>query len=536
MTNTAPTLRLSGYLPRLALLGTLMASSGCVMWLQEVPHTPRLENLNSQTVFSMVPPIPWTQVQPDDPAHAPVDVQCGVGPSIGTADLYASVVVRGRPPTGQAAPLNVSLLIDRSVQISGGRFGQMVSAAQAFVNQMRDGDRLSVIAFSDGVYEPLPPMVIAPNTRATAFAAIQSLQQYGRGNLEGGMLAGLVEVFGAFQPWQINQLVVFTDGRPERGLTKYSELTSLAAISGEHGVGITTVGFGYEHNELLLLGLADASGGNYYYVDNPGEIAQLFQGDANALLSSVARAVDVDLTVPSGGALKDAFGYDYINTPNAHTWVRLGSVQHHDERFVTFKFTPGAGGALPISIVYADVTRQGRFSLSCAPNHDPHAGGADKWVLELAGRGEAASGLQTAMALSDSGNDIGFVKQIGETRGIIGGIRNVLGAQALVAEDQMLLGAQVELGLQLAEGAMNSLSNGGLRGLLSFGAKTVANNVVAAAFTPGVRTGVDVMFEGVSGTRFAAHNTPFKERDDKAGPKFKRARYRSYQMSRRRGR
>ncbi len=533
MTNNPSRLRLSDHLPRLALLATLIAQSGCVMWLQEVPHTPRLENLNSQTVFSMVPPIPWTQVQPDNPATAPVDVQCGIGPSIGTADLYASVVVHGRPPSGTVAPLNVSLLIDRSIQ-SGGRFGQMINAALAFVTQLRDGDRLSVIAFSDGVYEPLPPMVIAPNTRATAFAAIQSLQQYGKGNLEGGLLAGLVEVFGAFQPWQVNQLVVFTDGRPERGLTKYSELTSLAAVSAEHGVGITTVGFGYEHNELLLLGLADASGGNYYYVDNPGEIAQLFQGDANVLLSGVARAVDVDLTVPSGGVIKDAFGYDYISTPNAHTWVRLGTVQRNGERFVTFKFTPGAGGPLPISIVYADVTRQGRFSVSCAPNHDPHAGGVDKWALELAGRGEAAWGLQTAMALSDSGNDIGFVKQIGETRGIIGGIRNVLGPQALVAEDQMLVVAQVELGLQLAEGAMNSLSNGGVRGLLSFGASAVAKNVVAAAFAPGVRVGVDVTFEGGVGTRFAAHNTPYKERDGQAGPKFKRARYRSYQMMRRR--
>jgi hypothetical protein len=523
----------SARLVGLVLFSTVAANAGCVMWLQEVPHTPRLENLNSQTVFSMAPPIPWTQVQPDNPATAPVDVQCGIGPSIGTPDLYASVVVHGRPPTGTVAPLNISLLIDRSVQ-SGGRFAQMINAALAFVTQLRDGDRLSVLAFSDGVYEPLPPMVIAPNTRARAFAAIQSLQQYGKGNLEGGILAGLVEVFGAFQPWQVNQLVVFTDGRPERGLTKYSELTSLAAVSAEHGVGITTVGFGYEHNELLLLGLADASGGNYYYVDNPGEIAQLFQGDANVLLSGVARAVDVDLTVPSGGALKEAFGYEYINTPTAHTWVRLGTVQRNGERVVTFKFTPGAGGPLPISVVYADVTRQGRFSLSCAPNHDPHAGGPDKWVLELAGRGEAAWGLETAMALSDSGNDIGFVKQIGETRGIIGGIRNVLGAQALAAEDQMLVVAQVELGLQLASGAMNSLSNGGVRGLLSFGASTVAKNVMAAAFTPGVRAGVDVTFEGGVGTRFAAHNTPYKARDGEAGPKFKRARYRSYQMMRRR--
>ena len=139
MTNTTPRLCPSPRLARLALLAALIAQSGCVMWLQEVPHTPRLENLNSQMVFSMVPPIPWTQVQPDDPARAPVDVQCGIGPSIGTADLYAAVVVHGRPPAGTVAPLNVSLLIDRSVQISGYQFGQMISAAQAFVTQLRDG-------------------------------------------------------------------------------------------------------------------------------------------------------------------------------------------------------------------------------------------------------------------------------------------------------------------------------------------------------------------------------------------------------------
>ena len=518
----------------LVLFSTAVASSGCVMWLQEVPHTPRLENLNSQAVFSMVPAIPWTQVQPDNPASAPVDIQCGVGPGIGTADLYAAVVVHGRPPSGAVAPLNISLLIDRSEQIPGYRFGQMLNAALAFVTQLRDGDRLSVIAFSDGVYEPLPPMVIAPNTRATAFAAIQSLQQYGKGNLEGGMLAGLVEVFGAFQPWQVNQLVVFTDGRPERGLTGYSELTSLAAVSAEHGVGTTTVGFGYEHDEAPAAGARRRLGRKLLLRRQPRrDRAAVSGGRQRPPRRRRARGRRQSDRAPGRSPEERLRLRLHQHADRAHL-ASAGTVQRNGERFVTFKFTPGAAGPLPISIVYADVTRQGRFSLSCAPNHDPHAGGADKWALELAGRGEAAWGLETAMALSDSGNDIGFVEQIGETRGIIGGIRNVLGPQALAAEDQMLVVAQVELGLQLAEGAMSSLSNGGVRGLLSFGAQAVAKNVVAAAFAPGVRTGVDVTFEGGAGTRFAAHNTPYKARDDKAGPKFKRARYRSYQMMRRR--
>ena len=222
-----------------------------MIW-QQVPHTPRLENLNSQTVFSMVPPIPWTQVQPDDPAHAPVDVQCGIGPSIGTADLYASVVVRGRPPTGQVAPLNVSLVIDRSEQIAGGRFRQMLIAAQAFVSQLRDGDRLSVIAFSDGVYG-------RPADGDRGEHARHGVRQHPepaarrRRQPRGRLLAGLVEVFGAFSPGRSNQVVLFSDGRPARA-DHVLRATSLAAIAAEHGVGITTVGFGMEHDELLAAG------------------------------------------------------------------------------------------------------------------------------------------------------------------------------------------------------------------------------------------------------------------------------------------
>ena len=54
--------------------------------------------------------------------------------------------------------------------MAGDPFRNMIGAAETFVNQLRDGDRVSVIAFSDGVYEAVPPIVIDPNTRGAAVA------------------------------------------------------------------------------------------------------------------------------------------------------------------------------------------------------------------------------------------------------------------------------------------------------------------------------------------------------------------------------
>ena len=59
---------------------------------------------------------------------------------------------KGRPPTAALPPLNVALVLDRSGSMHGDPFRNMLLAAETFIGQLRDGDRLSLVAFSDGVY------------------------------------------------------------------------------------------------------------------------------------------------------------------------------------------------------------------------------------------------------------------------------------------------------------------------------------------------------------------------------------------------
>jgi von Willebrand factor type A domain len=524
----------------LALAAVALGSVGCATFTP-LPTTPRLQALTEDQVFAMAPPPDWAPAQPDAPATAAIDVACGIGPRLSTGTLYSAVSVRGRPGAATLAPLNLALVLDRSGSMSGEPFRNMLLAAETFVGGLRDGDRLSIVPFSDGVYEAVPPVVIDANTRAAAIASIRALGVGGGTFFSGGMLAGLAEVWSGYQPWAINQVVLFSDGQPNIGITSSAELARIAERASESGVSVTTIGFGQDHDELLMQGIADASGGNYYYVDAPGDMSAIFQREAGAILRSAARATDVEVQLPPDLVLEDVVGYDYFVTGPGHVFVRMGSIPHDDERYVVFKLRPTGGGRMPFGIVYADLARHGRFGVSCEPRFDAAKGGADPWALELAGHAEAAWGLQEAMAWADAGSEVFVISQLGTTRGIIADMRDVLGAQALGPEDNMLLQAQADLGLKVAEGATQSFMSGGIGGLINFGAQTAVSNATTAvvykvdkSFQERVRVGIPVTYRGGPAMRFVALGTPYKPRDRDASLRFKRARWKSYEMMRER--
>jgi hypothetical protein len=514
-----------------------LAGSGCAVFVT-LPVTPGLTNLSEGQVFAMAPPPEWPAPQADNPATASVNVNCGFGPRLATGQLYAAVSVRGKPPTAALAPLNVALVLDRSGSMHGEPFRNMLIAAETFIGQLRDGDRVSVVAFSDGVYLAAPPVIIDGNTRNLAIGSVRTLIDGGGTNLGGGLLAGLAQVFSAFQPWQVNQVVLFSDGQPNIGITSSSELARITARAAEHGVAVTTIGFGDLHDELLMQGMADSSGGNYYYVDSPGDMAAIFQKEAGAILRTAARSTDIDLPIPPGLVLEEVIGYDYV-TVGGRVYVRLGSIPHDEERYVAFRFSQGGGGPVPMGIVYSDLARRGRFGVNCSPQYVAAPGGSDPWALELAGRAEAAWGLQEAMAWADHGSEVFVISQLGYTRGLIAGMKERIGPQSLAAEDKMLLDAQVDLGLQVGTQAANSFMSGGVSGLMKFGKQAVVSNATAAvaykidgAFKPRARVSLQVMYMGTAGTRYVAHGTAYKPRDKDASLRFKRARYSSYRMMR----
>lgn len=530
--------------PRLAriacVIAPLLLGSACAA-ARPLPSTPRLEQLTEESVFAGAPASEWPDVQPEDPAKASVDATCGLSPVLSNGSMYSAVSIKGRQMDGQVAPLNVALVLDRSGSMRGKPFSGMLTAAEAFINAFREGDKVSVVVFSDGVFEALPPVTINVQTRTDAVARIRSLHDGGGTWLSGGYLGGLSETFSQFSEWQVNQVVLFSDGQPNRGITDSNALFNMAARAAEHGVGTTTIGFGALHDELLMQGMADAGGGTYHYVDSAGAIANIFAREANSILRTAVRNTWAEIDLPAGLVVQDVIGWDYV-VAGTKLYVFVGAVPYGEERYAVIKYAPNTAlrtGKLNTAITYSDVNRRAKFGVHCEPVIT-QTGGKDKWVLDAAGHAEAAWGLSEAMGWADGGTEVYAISQISYTRDLLKVLRAPLTPQSLMAEDKMLEDAQARLGFGVAKEATGSFLSGGMSGLMNYGARTAEKTATAAVvdsvdkgFAPLVRQGLPFTFYGRAGTRYSARGQrSFKLYAPEKSNKYKQARFDAYVMMR----
>ena len=60
-------------------------------------------------------------------------------------------------------------------------------------------------------------------------------------------------------------------------------------------VSTSTIGVGRDYNEELLSAMAQAGAGNYYYVDNPVQLTDVFQTELSGLMGTAGRHVELAL-------------------------------------------------------------------------------------------------------------------------------------------------------------------------------------------------------------------------------------------------
>ena len=208
-----------------------------------------------------------------------------------------SLVVRfgqgGDAPTAARRRLNLSLVLDRSGSMAGAPLKQAIRAAQALVGQLADDDRLSVV-----IYDDTAETLLAPDfakEKATIQALLGRVSAGGCTNLSGGWLEGCKHVKKHASGEQVNRVLLLTDGQANVGTTSAEVLIKTARQKAEEGVITTTLGFGSGFNEDLLIGMARASEGNFYFIQSPEDVAQVFKIELEGLSSVVGQNLVVNV-------------------------------------------------------------------------------------------------------------------------------------------------------------------------------------------------------------------------------------------------
>ena len=259
--------------------------------------------------------------------------------------VRALIKLEGQAPATDAAriPLNLSLVLDRSGSMHGEKLAAARDAAAFLVRRLAPEDRVSVVVYDDNVHT----VADGHTPRAAVAQLIQQIETGGSTNLSGGWLRGRELVAAKREERGMNRVMLLTDGQANLGITNPQQLTGLCAEASRSGVTTTTVGFGADYDEALLRAMADAGGGNTYYIERPDQAPGVFEEEIEGLLSLAAQNVAIEVR-PSDAVQLTTVWHDYPSAPIPNgRRIEIGDIYAREPKSLILEFFVPALGSSP---------------------------------------------------------------------------------------------------------------------------------------------------------------------------------------------
>lgn len=228
----------------------------------------------------------------------------------GPREVIVQVEVEARKNDDtRRAPMNLSIVLDRSGSMEGAKLEKARQAAAMAVDKLGDDDIFSLVTYdSDTNLLIAPERVGGQDHREDLKARIHRIQPGGSTALHAGVVLGAKQVRRFFEKERVNRVILLSDGIANVGPSKTSDLARLGRELRSDGIAVSTVGLGDDYNEDLMTALAESSNANYYYVKDAEKLPGVFAQELGAARSLLARSIVIRIDAPEGVRLKEIIG------------------------------------------------------------------------------------------------------------------------------------------------------------------------------------------------------------------------------------
>jgi len=299
------------------------------------------------------------------------------------------------PATVKKPPLALVVVVDRSGSMAD--MGKMEYAKQGLkllVDALGEEDTFSLIAFDDQIQTLFGPSRVS--NKAALTAIVDGLQPRGSTNIYGGLEAGYKAALSIGDETQQRRVIFLTDGLPTSGITDHTQIKAMSAGYNERYIGLTTIGLGTDVDAGLLRNLSEQGGGNFYFVEKPQAVQEVFTEELAFFVAPIAYDLELRINELPAYTIKQVLGTNLWKVENGGGHVRIPSV------FLVSRTStkPGASGGRRGggSAIMAELTPTPTL---------PAAGLCNVAALELRYRLPGSNTIETQSA--EIGYDVGAV-------------------------------------------------------------------------------------------------------------------------------
>jgi Ca-activated chloride channel family protein len=218
-------------------------------------------------------------------------------------------------------PLDLVLVVDVSgSMIEDDRIGYVKQGLHLLIDELGPEDRMALVTYDNEVvlaadFRSLDETDLADEEALAAWRAsmhdiTSQLQADGGTNIYDGLALGfdLAEEARAAHPERAQRVIMLSDGEPSAGITDPELIAGMAAERIGSGVGLTTIGVGDGINLSLMTDLAERGAGNFYYLENPSAIEEVFTEELDYVMEPLALDVTIEVRATGGHLIGEVIG------------------------------------------------------------------------------------------------------------------------------------------------------------------------------------------------------------------------------------